>query len=128
MVLGVGLPDLPSAKAVLKPSPDVPPGKIVREVTETTHLKVQHSHTLGVASYVLTSEIAREKDGACSSRDEVRRFVNEYDKDIVIPILSQKEIDEEEFLKSMKEVSETGEDDAWKKCQYVTKQAIKGCF
>lgn len=40
MVLAVGLPQLPPANSVLKPSPEVPPGKIVKEVTETTHLKV----------------------------------------------------------------------------------------
>lgn len=40
MVLAVGLPQLPPAENVLKPSPEVPPGKIVREVIETTHLKV----------------------------------------------------------------------------------------
>ncbi|XP_031348623.1 titin isoform X3 [Photinus pyralis] len=70
LVLGVGLPELPSAKSVLKPSPEVPPGKIVREVTETTHLKVQHSHSIGVSSYVLTSEVAREKDGGACSTSE----------------------------------------------------------
>lgn len=40
MVLAVGLPQLPLPESVLKPSPEAPPGKIVREVVETTHLKV----------------------------------------------------------------------------------------
>lgn len=125
MVLGVGLPELPPAKSVLKPTPDIPPGKLVREVTETTHLKVQHSHTMGIASYVLTSEIAREKDGACSSRDEITKVIDEQGREVVIPIRVEKEIDEEEFLRRMKEVSENCEEDAWKRCHYVTK-AIKG--
>lgn len=61
MVLAVGKPELPPAKSVLKPSPEVPPGKIVHEVTETTHLKVQHVHSMGVKSFVLTSETVRDK-------------------------------------------------------------------
>lgn len=61
MVLGVGIPELPPPSAVLKTSPEVPPGKVVREVTETTHIKVQHNHTMGVSSFVLTSEVRRYK-------------------------------------------------------------------
>lgn len=41
MVLAVGCPDLPPPKSVLKPSIEVPPGKIAHEVTETTHIKVK---------------------------------------------------------------------------------------
>lgn len=107
MVLAVGLPELPPAKAVLKPSPEVPPGKIVHEVTETTHIKVQHSHTLGVASFVLTSETVRDKksEGA-GVRGEVR--------------VAQPEV--EGFEKRVKEVS--GFEDEWRMC--TAKQAIKG--
>lgn len=47
---------------VLKPSPHVPPGKIAREVTETTHIKVQQQPILGVKSFVLTSEIVRDEN------------------------------------------------------------------
>ncbi|GJQ70962.1 hypothetical protein Trydic_g878 [Trypoxylus dichotomus] len=61
MVLAVGKPELPPATSVLKPSPEVPPGKIVHEVTETTHLKVQHVHSMDVKSFVLTSETVRDK-------------------------------------------------------------------
>lgn len=61
-MISVGIPELPDPKNVLKPSPDVPAGKIVHEVTETTHLKVQHSHTFGVSSYVLTSETVKNGD------------------------------------------------------------------
>ena len=109
MVLAVGLPELPPAKAVLKPSPEVPPGKIVHEVTETTHIKVQHSHTLGVASFVLTSETVREKktDGAVVREEVVS----------VAPEL-------EGFEKRVKEVS--GFEEEWRLC--TAKQAIKGCF
>lgn len=102
MVLAVGLPELPAAKSVLKPSPEVPPGKIVREVTETTHIKVHHSHTLGVASFVLTSEMVRDR--TCEDN------------------LASPEV--ETFEKRVKEVS--GFEDEWRMC--AAKQAIKGCF
>ncbi|CAG9864550.1 unnamed protein product [Phyllotreta striolata] len=98
MVLAVGLPDLPPPKEVLKPSPEVPPGKVVREVIETTHLKVQQSHTLGVASFVLSSETVGE--GAAK-------------------------LDEEELERRLKEVGRC-EEEAWKAYHNVTKQAIKG--
>lgn len=63
MVLAVGLPQLPQPDDVLKPSPEIPPNsKIVHEVTETTHIKVKHSHNFDVASYVLTSETVKEND------------------------------------------------------------------
>lgn len=61
-MLAVGKPELPPVKEVLKPSPEVPPGKIVHEVTETTHLKVQHVHSMDVKSFVLTSETVRDKN------------------------------------------------------------------
>ncbi|XP_044767054.1 muscle M-line assembly protein unc-89 isoform X5 [Coccinella septempunctata] len=62
MVLAVGCPQLPPPAEVLKPSPVVPPGKIVHEVIETTHIRVEHSHTLGVKSFVLSSETVRDKN------------------------------------------------------------------
>ncbi|KAF5301257.1 hypothetical protein FQR65_LT00957 [Abscondita terminalis] len=96
MVLGVGLPELPPPKSVLKPTPEVPPGKILREVTETTHLKVQHSHSMGVSSYVLTSEIARQKDGVCSSQQS-----DGYGNEIFIT--ADKEMDEANLLRRMKQ-------------------------
>lgn len=80
MVLAVGLPELPPADTVLKPSPEVPPGKIVREVTETTHIKVKHSHNFDVSSYVLTSETVREKDADDLSNVESKQH------DVVVPI------------------------------------------
>lgn len=61
MVLAVGCPQLPPPSEVLHPSPAVPPGKIVHEVIETTHIRVEHSHTMGVKSFVLSSETVRDK-------------------------------------------------------------------
>lgn len=103
MVLAVGLPELPPAKSVLKPSPEVPPGKIVHEVIETTHLKVQHSHTLGVASFVLTSETVREKNAGESPAAGVA---------------------DEAFEQRLKEVSNGFEEEAWR--IYAAKHAIRG--
>ncbi|KAF5297174.1 hypothetical protein FQA39_LY12189 [Lamprigera yunnana] len=125
MVLGVGLPELPPVNSVLKPSPEVPPGKIVREVTETTHLKVQHSHSMGVSSYVLTSEIAKDKGtaGSCSFTQNEDLF----GKASGTVTVSEKEINDEDLLNRMKQVSE-GDEDGWRKYQGVTKKAIRGCF
>lgn len=118
-MLAVGLPELPPADAVLKSSPEVPPGKIVREVTETTHLKVQHSYNMGVSSFVLTSETVKEKDGAGPSRTEevVRVKGEEKGKE-------EQGATDDELIRRMKEVGPDG--DGWKNYQYVTKQAIKG--
>ncbi|XP_050302710.1 titin-like isoform X2 [Anthonomus grandis grandis] len=63
MVLAVGCPpegQLPPPQEVLKSSPEVPPGKIAREVIETTHIKVQQQHNFGVKSFVLSSEIVKD--------------------------------------------------------------------
>lgn len=117
MVLAVGLPELPPADAVLKSSPEVPPGKIVREVTETTHIKVQHSYNLGVSSFVLTSEMVKEKDAQeAGVREEVVRVREE----------QVAESGDDELTKRMKEVGESLEEDAWRNYQFVTKQAIRG--
>lgn len=120
MVLAVGLPELPPADSVLKPSPEVPPGKIVREVTETTHLKVQHSYNLGVSSFVLTSETVREKDGDRATRTEEAVRVKDNQE------MAQASGGDDELLKRMKEVGDGCDEEAWKNYQYVTKQAIKG--
>ncbi|CAH0547516.1 unnamed protein product [Brassicogethes aeneus] len=123
MVLAVGLPQLPLAKTVLKPSPEAPPGKIVHEVIETTHLKVQHSHTMGVRSFVLSSETVRNKSAVASTtREEIIRVRDEEGKEVVIPV--EKNVDEEEFKRRMKEVG-CFENGAWN-YHKVTKQAIKG--
>lgn len=119
-MLAVGLPELPPADAVLKSSPEVPPGKIVREVTETTHLKVQHSYNLGVSSFVLTSETVQEKDAQPSGvREEILRVREEH-------VAEESEGADDELAKRMKEVGESLEDDAWRNYQFVTKQAIRG--
>lgn len=124
MVLAVGLPELPPVKSVLKPSPEVPPGKIVHEVTETTHIKVQHSHTLGVSSFVLTSETIRDKKNEASThREEVIRVIDESGKEISSEAVKSQDYDE--FLQQMKEVGSCDEE-VWKNYQTVTKQAIKG--
>lgn len=133
MVLAVGCPDLPAAKSVLKPSPEVPPGKIVHEVIETTHLKVQHCHTLGVASFVLTSETVRDaKAEGHVKKEEIKEPVIAGDeKEVYVPVSVERDIDEDEFMRRMKEVSPPFEDrTAWNKYynNYVTKQAIKGCI
>lgn len=126
MVLAVGCPELPLAKDVLKPSPEVPPGKIVHEVTETTHIKVQQSHTLGVSSFVLTSETVKDKknDGAVK-REEIIKVTDADGREVVIPLEMGQGIDEEDLMRRMKEVG-SSEDDAWKTYHNVTKQAIKG--
>lgn len=121
MVLAVGLPELPPVDDVLKSSPEVPPGKIVREVTETTHLKVQHSYNLGVSSFVLTSETVKEKDAAeVGTREEIVRV------DQVTESSARKEDGEDELMRRIKEVGESLDEDAWKNYQIVTKQAIRG--
>lgn len=125
MVLGVGMPELPPYKSVYKCTSDIPPGKIVREVTETTHLKVQHSHTMGVASYVLTSEIAKDNELNSSANEKPISVSAKHNPENAIPI---RNVEETHFLKSMKEVSKICEDDAWNAYSLVTKQAIKGCL
>lgn len=123
LVLAVGLPELPPADDVLTSSPEVPPGKIVREVTETTHLKVQHSYNLGVSSFVLTSETVKEKDTQdAGTREEVIRVREEQ----VTGGSAQKERGEDELIKRMKEVGGSLDEDAWRNYQFVTKQAIRG--
>lgn len=121
LVLAVGLPELPPADDVLKSSPEVPPGKIVREVTETTHLKVQHSYNLGVSSFVLTSETVKEKDTE-GAREEIIRVREEQ----VTGSSAHKESGEDELIKRMKEVGGSLDEDAWRNYQFVTKQAIRG--
>ncbi|CAG9840248.1 unnamed protein product [Diabrotica balteata] len=109
MVLAVGLPELPLAKEVLKPSPEVPPGKVVREVTETTHLKVQQSHSLGVASFVLTSETVREnKPGEATKKEEVIKITSDDGKETIIPIHVENrvQLDGQELERRLKEVEE----------------------
>ncbi|CAG9824337.1 unnamed protein product [Phaedon cochleariae] len=126
MVLAVGLPELPLAKEVLKPSPEVPPGKIVREVTETTHIKVQQSHSLGVSSFVLTSETVRDrKNQEGTQREEVVRVISEDGKEVLVPVAVDVTVDGEDLQSRIKEVGRF-EDEAWKSYQTVTKQAIKG--
>lgn len=135
MVLAVGCPELPSAKSVLKTSITPPPGKIVHEVTETTHLKVQHCHTLGVSSFVLTSETVRDgkADGQVKKEEvkEVFENVEKLDKvekkERVIPI--HVDLEEDEFMKELRQVSKPFESKtAWSKYynNYVNKITTKG--
>lgn len=129
MVLAVGLPELPEVDSVLKPSPEVPPGKIVHEVTETTHIKVQHSHNLGVSSYVLTSETVRDKNDEGCTREDVVRIGELKSLETAVPVLKEKEPLDDELLRKLKEVSgDHFEEDALKSYNYVTKHAIKSFF
>lgn len=99
-------------------------GKIVREVTETTHIKVQQTHQLGVSSFVLTSETVKDKNAeASTTREEVIRITDGQGKEVVIPVEIEKPIDDEELRIRLKEVGRC-EDEAW--TSSVTKQAIKG--
>ncbi|XP_065160451.1 titin-like isoform X4 [Atheta coriaria] len=103
MVLAVGLPDLPLAKTVLKPSPDVPRGKIAREVTETTHIKVQHTHAFDVKSFVLTSETVRNtQDIKCGGDVSVKTEVSK------VSDLRPSDEDNEQ-LQYLKKLQECGE-------------------
>lgn len=127
MVLAVGCPDLPPAKEVLKPSIEVPPGKIAHEVTETTHIKVQHCHTLGVSSFVLTSETVRDgKVEEKKKEEEVKEYVEVSKKEHIVPIVVELEDD---ILKDLREVGKPFESRiAWSKYynNYVNKNATKG--
>ncbi|CAH1976523.1 unnamed protein product [Acanthoscelides obtectus] len=125
MVLGVGLPDLPPPEEVLKPSPEPPPGKIAREVVETTHIKVRQQHTMGVSSFVLTSETVRDKrDDVVTTREEVVRVTDEHGNEVVVSV-PEREVDLADFEKRMKEVGVSSEEKAWRNYQ-LTKQAMKG--
>lgn len=126
MVLAVGLPELPQPETVLKPSPEVPPGKIVHEVIETTHIKVQHSHNLDVSSFVLTSETVREKnndDSSTTAPPEIR--VIEQNE---LELLQDDDDDDDELLSKLKEVGDCFEEETVKSYNYVTQHAIKSYF
>lgn len=126
MVLAVGLPELPPAKSVLKPSIEVPPGKIAHEVTETTHIKVQHCHTLGVSSFVLTSETVRDgKADGDVRKEDVKEEYKVDSREILVPI----EFEDDQFMKELREVSKPFESKtAWSKYynNYVNKIPTKG--
>lgn len=122
LVLAVGLPELPPADDVLKSSPEVPPGKIVKEVTETTHIKVQHSYNLGVSSFVLTSETVKERDTQGAGASEESGHVREEQ----VTESSARKVDDDELVRRMKEVGDSLDEDAWRNYQIVTKQAIRG--
>lgn len=101
-------------------------GKIAREVTETTHIKVEQSHHLGVSSFVLTSETVKDKNTeASTSREEVIRVTDEHGQELVIPVDIEPAVDDEELRRRLKEVGRC-EDEAWTNYSKVTKQAIKG--
>lgn len=133
MVLAVGCPpegELPPVKEVLKPSPDVPPGKIAREVTETTHIKVHQQHNLGVKSFVLTSEIVKDNNlEGPTAREEVIRYRTNDGKEVTINVDSDKEnIDKDDVMRRMNEVGLFEQDEAWNNYssyRNVTKQTIK---
>lgn len=83
-------------------------------------------HQLGVASFVLTSEIVKDKNTVpTTSREEVIRVTNEQGKEVVIPVEIEKPIDDEELRIRLKEVG-LCEEEAWTNYSSVTKQAIKG--
>lgn len=120
MVLAVGLPDLPLAKTVLKPSPDVPRGKIAREVTETTHIKVQHTHAFDVKSFVLTSETVRNtQDIKCGGDVSVKTEVSK------VSDLRPSDEDNEQ-LQYLKKLQEVSPEVPWN-YNCVTKQVLKSC-
>lgn len=131
MVLAVGCPELPLAKSVLKPSITPPPGKIVHEVTETTHIKVHHCHTLGVQSFVLTSETVRDgKADGQFRKEEIKEEVKNLDKkEVIIPVSVEPDLEDDEFMKELREVSKPFESKtAWSKYynNYVNKITTKG--
>ncbi|KAK9882438.1 hypothetical protein WA026_021469 [Henosepilachna vigintioctopunctata] len=82
MVLAVGCPQLPAPEEVLKESPLVPAGKIVHEVIETTHIRVEHSHKMGVKSFVLSSETVRDekRDGYSTTKEQIEVPVDSYNQ------------------------------------------------
>ncbi|KAF7280803.1 hypothetical protein GWI33_005466 [Rhynchophorus ferrugineus] len=131
MVLAVGCPpegQLPPVDEVLKPSPDVPPGKIVREVTETTHFKVHQQHSLGVKSFVLTSETVRDKNDQGSTTREESIRLGSSGRVLLQDGKAVPEIDEDELLKRMKEVGVFEREETWNhysSYRDVTKQTIK---
>ncbi|XP_048520362.1 SEC14 domain and spectrin repeat-containing protein 1-B-like [Dendroctonus ponderosae] len=134
MVLAVGCPpegELPLSKEVLKPSPEVPPGKIVREVTETTHIKVQQRHNLGVKSFVLTSEIVREKDseGPITTREETVKYQTEDGKEVTHKVDKPgANFHPDDLLARINEVGVFEQDGAWSNYssyRNVTQQTIK---
>lgn len=95
---------------------------------ETTHLKVQQSHTLGVSSFVLSSETVGENKGDNAiRREEIIKVTDVDGKETIIPVQIQGDlkIDEEELERRLKEVGRF-DDEAWNNYHNVTKQAIKG--
>lgn len=155
MVIAVGLPELPNPKSVLKPSPEVPPGKIVHEVTETTHLKVQHCHTLDVSSYVLTSETVKDGKNLAGAQHQNLSTVTEKivhedrvkyipeGREVIVPVNVETSVTTDAndlLLKQFKEVSckpaepavlmYEDNNNAWCKYYhtYVTQETIKGCL
>ncbi|XP_066257903.1 SEC14 domain and spectrin repeat-containing protein 1-B [Euwallacea similis] len=132
MVLAVGCPpggELPPSKEVLKSSPAVPPGKIVREVTETTHFKVQQQHNLGVKSFVLTSEIVKEKGAeASSTREETIKYRTDDGREVSVRVEKDNTVNPEDVMARMNEVGLFEADDAWSNYssyRNVTQQTIK---
>lgn len=95
-------------------------------MTETTHIKVQQTHQLGVSSFVLTSETVKDKNAEpTTTREEVIRVINEQGEEVIIPVEVERTIDDEELRIRLKEVGRC-EDEAWTSYSNVTKQAIKG--
>ncbi|KAL1501727.1 hypothetical protein ABEB36_007003 [Hypothenemus hampei] len=131
MVLAVGCPPdgkLPLVKEVLKPSPEVPPGKIAREVTETTHFKVQQQHNFGVKSFVLTSEIVKEKNTEGTNREETIRYKTDDGKEVTIRVDKLDRDSPEELLNRMNQVCVNEQGDTWNnysKYRKVTQHTIK---
>lgn len=125
-MLAVGLPDLPPPKSVLKPSPEAPPGKIVHEVIETTHFKVQQAHTMGVSSFVLTSETVRDNKAAgATRREEMIKVTDVHGGETMIPVeVPRRDLEDGELERRMKEVSGSLEEEVWR--MHAAKQAIKG--
>lgn len=131
MVLAVGCPDLPLPRTVLKPSPEAPPGMVVHEVTETTHLKVQHCHTLGVSSFVLTSETVRDGKAETSTRkhEETKEVLRVPDPhEVLIPIAIENTADDDDFIRRVQEVGLPCEEKtAWSSYydNYIARQPVK---
>lgn len=91
-------------------------------------LQVQHQHTFGVSSFVLTSETVRDKKNEGTTREDVVGIVSTNEKEVLIPFQIEKNIDEDDFGKKLKEVGGKFEEEAWRNYNLVNKQIIKGCL
>lgn len=101
---------------------------------------MQHQHTFGVSSYVLTSETVQNKNDQTSSQENIKildsrqetlsttpikELLKSIQKPTVIPINLE---DEDDLIQKMKEVGGKFEEEAWQNYSLCVKQAMKGCL